>query len=175
MAPVNLTTLSNMPVASETLLSPDKKEMRFAVSPIMSTYLVAIVVGDFDFVEGKTADGGIHVRVYAPPDQKEEGRFALGVATRSLDFYAGYFGVQYPLPKMDLIAISDFAAGAMENWGLVTFKERALLVHPTETSAEVRQSTAHVVAHELAHQVGRLAACAAADRLTDLLLSGSGI
>ena len=82
----------------------------------MSTYLLAFVVGEFDYVEGTDSDGVI-IRVYTPCGKKEQGIFALEVAQRALPFYKDYFSIKYPLPKMDLIAIQDFAAGAMENWG----------------------------------------------------------
>ena len=175
VAPKNLTTLSNMPVASETEVSPDKKEVRFAVTPVMSTYLVALIVGDYDYLESKTEDGGILVRVYAPPAKKDQGRFALEVATKSLTYYAKYFNIKYPLPKMDMIAISDFAAGAMENWGLVTYRESAILVDPSNTAAGVKQWVALVVAHELAHQVRETSARVGRLTDTDILASGSGI
>ncbi|XP_075924071.1 puromycin-sensitive aminopeptidase-like [Petromyzon marinus] len=123
----------------------------FARSPIMSTYLVAFVVGEFDFVEAQSSDG-VLVRVYAPLGKAEHGRFALQVATKTLPFYKDYFDVPYPLPKIDLIAVADFATGAMENWGLVTYRELALLVDPKNSSAEAKQKVALVVGHELAHQ-----------------------
>ena len=84
----------------------------------MSTYLLAFVVGEFDYVEGTDSDG-ILIRVYTPSGKKEQGLFALEVAQKALPFYKDYFSIKYPLPKMDLIAIPDFAAGAMENWGYV--------------------------------------------------------
>lgn len=92
--------------------------VRFDTTPIMSTYLVAVVVGEYDYVEGKSNDG-VLVRVYTPLGKKEQGLFALNVATKVLPYYKEYFNIAYPLPKMDLIAIADFSAGAMENWGLV--------------------------------------------------------
>lgn len=90
--------------------------IKFQKSKIMSTYLVAVVVGEFDYLEDKTIDGTV-VRVYTPKNKQEQGRFALEVATKVLPYYNKYFGISYPLPKMDLIAIADFSAGAMENWG----------------------------------------------------------
>lgn len=117
----------------------------------MSTYLVAVVVGEFDYVEDKTPDG-VLVRVYTPQTKKDQGLFALQAATKVLPYYNEYFGISYPLPKMDLIAIADFSAGAMENWGLVTYRETCLLVDPQNTSAVQKQWIALVVAHELAHQ-----------------------
>ena len=117
----------------------------------MSTYLLAFVVGEFDYVETETAEG-VTVRVYTPVGRREQGRFALDVAARTLSFFHDYFGIAYPLPKMDLLAIPDFAAGAMENWGAVTYRETAILVDPEESSAGTRQRVAIIVAHELAHQ-----------------------
>lgn len=117
----------------------------------MSTYLVAVVVGEFDYVEDKTSDG-VLVRVYTPKTKKEQGQFALDVATKVLPYYFNYFGISYPLPKMDLIAIADFSSGAMENWGLVTYRETCLLVDPENTSTARKQWIALVVGHELAHQ-----------------------
>ncbi|KAH7980868.1 hypothetical protein HPB49_019741 [Dermacentor silvarum] len=91
----------------------------FATTPKMSTYLVAFVLGEYDYVEG-TSDDGVLVRIYTPKGKSEQGNYALEVATRALPYYKNYFGIAYPLPKMDLIAVPDLAAAAMENWGLVT-------------------------------------------------------
>ncbi|TRY90685.1 hypothetical protein DNTS_002891 [Danionella cerebrum] len=126
-------------------------EVKFGTTPIMSTYLVAFVIGEYDFVESQSSDG-VTVRVYTPLGKAEQGRFALEVATKTLPFYKEYFSVPYPLPKIDLIAIADFAAGAMENWGLVTYRETALLIDPKNSCASSRQWVALVVGHELAHQ-----------------------
>lgn len=126
------------------------KVVKFATTPIMSTYLVAIVVGEFEFIEGKTSEG-LQVRVFTPVGKTEQGVFALDVATKAVPFYSGYFGIPYPLPKLDLIAIADFSAGAMENWGLVTYRESCLLVDPQNTSSLRKQWIGLVVAHEIAH------------------------
>jgi puromycin-sensitive aminopeptidase len=107
--------LSNMPVIKEEKLENNLKLLKFDRSPIMSTYLVAVVVGEYDYVEGKS-DDGVMVRVYTPVGKKEQGLFALEVTIKVLPYYKDYFQIAYPLPKMDLIAISDFSAGAMENW-----------------------------------------------------------
>ncbi len=85
----------------------------------MSTYLLAWIVGEFDYNETTSADG-VLCRVYTPPGKKEQGLFALDVTAKVLPYYKNYFGIAYPLPKLDLIAIADFSSGAMENWGLVT-------------------------------------------------------
>ena len=110
----------------------------------MSTYLLAFIVGEFDYVEGRDANG-VLIRVYTPMTKSEQGHFALEVAQKTLPFYSNYFKVNYPLPKLDLIAIPDFSAGAMENWGLVTYRERLLLVDPKDTSLQSKQMVALVV------------------------------
>ncbi|KAL6422387.1 hypothetical protein ACFW04_010611 [Cataglyphis niger] len=148
--PTGLTALSNMPVKSK-VTNSEHEIVAFERTPIMSTYLVAVVVGEFDYIEDKSSDG-VLVRVYVPKSKKEQGQFALEVATKVLPYYKTYFGIAYPLPKIDLIAIADFSSGAMENWGLVTYRETCLLVDPQNTSAVRKQWIALVVAHELAHQ-----------------------
>lgn len=149
--PQNKTALSNMPVISDTIEENGDRLLKFQKTPIMSTYLVAVVVGDFDYVEDKDSDG-VLIRVYTPIGKSEQGKFALEVAKCALPYYKDYFQVAYPLPKMDLIAIADFSSGAMENWGLVTYRESCLLVDPDNTSAVRKQWIALVVGHELAHQ-----------------------
>lgn len=153
IVPKDRTALSNMPVISDTIAASDAslRTVTFDTTPIMSTYLVAVVVGEYDYVEDTSSDG-VTVRVYTPVGKKEQGRFALDVATKVLPYYNDYFNIAYPLPKMDLIAISDFSAGAMENWGLVTYRETYLLVDPENTSLIRKQSIALTVGHEIAHQ-----------------------
>ncbi|XP_051165800.1 puromycin-sensitive aminopeptidase [Leptopilina boulardi] len=148
---IGLTALSNMPIKSRTNINSSLEKLEFETTPKMSTYLVAVVIGEFDYVENKTSDGVV-VRVYTPIGKKEQGEFALEVATKVLPYYHNYFGISYPLPKMDLIAIADFSSGAMENWGLVTYRETCLLVDPQNTSTVRKQYIALVVGHELAHQ-----------------------
>lgn len=140
-----------MPVVSEENVDDNLRSVRFDRTPVMSTYLVAAVVGEYDYVEGKSKDG-VLVRVYTPVGKKEQGLFALGVATKVLPYYKEYFDIAYPLPKMDLVAIGDFSAGAMENWGLVTYRESFVLVDPENTSLIRKQSIALTVGHEIAHQ-----------------------
>jgi len=117
----------------------------------MSTYLVAFIVGEFEAVEATTPDG-ILVRVWTPMGKTKQGQFALDTSVKSITYYKEFFGVSYPLPKYDCIAIADFQMGAMENWGLVTFRETAVLVDPTNTSQKTKQWVAIVVTHEMAHQ-----------------------
>jgi puromycin-sensitive aminopeptidase len=153
VVPNDRVALSNMPVKSEKPLTGDEKwrEVTFERTPVMSTYLLAFIVGEYDHIESRDSDG-VLVRVFTPVGKKELGRFALDVAVKTLPFYKNYFNIAYPLPKMDLIAIADFAAGAMENWGLVTYRETALLVDTSQSSAISKQTVALVVGHELAHQ-----------------------
>ena len=127
------------------------KVVSFAPTPVMSTYLLAFVVGKFEHIE-KSTEKGVLVRVFVTPGKKEQAKFALDVAGKILDFYAEYFDISYPIPVLDLIAIPDFAAGAMENWGAVTYRETALLVDEEHSSTINKQWVAVVIAHELAHQ-----------------------
>ncbi|KAL0482094.1 puromycin-sensitive aminopeptidase [Acrasis kona] len=151
IAPKDRTALSNMDVTSETLTSNDKKLVKFSPSPIMSTYLLAFIIGDFDYVEQK-ASNDVLIRVYVPKGKKEQGTFGLDVAVKVLPLLEEYFGQKYPLTKLDLAAIPDFAAGAMENWGLITYRETALLIDPIQSSSHSKQWVALVVAHEISHQ-----------------------
>ncbi|MBI2196944.1 M1 family metallopeptidase [Candidatus Daviesbacteria bacterium] len=127
------------------------KVIEFAPTPKMSTYLLAFIVGEFESVEVQSAKGKV-IRVFTTPGKKEQARFALDVAGKCLDFYEQYFGISYPLPVLDLIAIPDFAAGAMENWGAVTYRESLLLIDEEASSTANKQWVALVIAHELAHQ-----------------------
>lgn len=122
------------------------KLIEFAPTPKMSTYLLAFIVGEFESIEGK------RVRVFTTPGKKNQAKFALDVAIKCLDFYEDYFKIPYPLPVMDLIAIPDFAAGAMENWGAITYRESTLLFDEEKSSTANKQWVALVIAHELAHQ-----------------------
>lgn len=144
------TIISNTPVRQQQTIN-NKLQTTFETTPKMSTYLLAFVYGELDFKEAKTTDG-VAVRTYATPDNVEFTDFALDVAVKCLEFYNDYFGIPYPLEKCDLIALPDFASGAMENWGCITFREQALLVDPANTSLSNKQYVAMVIAHELAHQ-----------------------
>jgi len=127
------------------------KTVRFAPTPLMSTYLLAFIVGDFEHVEKKSKDG-VLVRVFTTPGKKHQAQFALDCAAKTISFFNTYFDIPYPMPVVDLIAIPDFAAGAMENWGAITYRESALLVDPEHSSTMNKQWVALVIAHELAHQ-----------------------
>lgn len=116
-APKDRVLLSNMPAikVSNSPLNYSLQVVKFDRTPLMSTYLVVVIVGEFDYVEGMAQDN-VPVRIYTPPGKQEQGRFALEVAIKALNFYNDYFGIKYPLPKCDLVAIPDFAVQAMENW-----------------------------------------------------------
>ena len=118
----------------------------------MSTYLLAFVICDFRKVTKVTPTNNISVSVIAAPGKIDQTNFALEAAVNLTDYYEQYFGVKYPLPKQDLIAIPDFGAGAMENWGLITYRETSLLFSPDKSSSKSQQWVGIVVAHELAHQ-----------------------
>ncbi|XP_071679332.1 aminopeptidase M1-B isoform X3 [Lolium perenne] len=148
--PSELVALSNMPVVKDTVHGP-LKTVYYEESPLMSTYLIAIVVGLFDYIESSTLEG-TKVRVYTQVGMTSQGKFALDVGVKSLNLYKDYFATPYPLPKLDMIAIPDFAAGAMENYGLITYRESALLYDEQLSSASNKQQVAITVAHELAHQ-----------------------
>lgn len=121
----------------------------------MSTYVMAFAIGEFDYVEhlapGVGGPAGILCRVYTPVGKKDRGSFALDVVVKSLQFYERYFGIPYPLPKMDLLGVTEFGSGAMENWGLVIFREQNLLMDDKQSSALTKQYVSIVVAHETAH------------------------
>jgi hypothetical protein len=123
----------------------------FDASVRMSTYLVAFVVCDFKTLSERTPDG-VHVRVIVPRDQYGRAEYALRTATGILAYFQRFFNVTYPLGKLDLVAVPDFAAGAMENWGLITFRTSMVLFDPNVSSTEAKEHVAIVIAHELAHQ-----------------------
>ncbi|PON95979.1 Peptidase M1, alanine aminopeptidase/leukotriene A4 hydrolase [Trema orientale] len=148
--PSDLVALSNMPVIDEKV-NGKIKTVSYQETPIMSTYLVAFVVGLLDYVEDHTSDG-VKVRVYCQVGKTDQGKFALHVAVKTLELYKEYFDVPYSLPKLDMVAIPDFAFGAMENYGLVTYRETALLYDDQHSAAANKQRVATVIAHELAHQ-----------------------
>ncbi|KAF1730923.1 Aminopeptidase 2, mitochondrial [Beauveria bassiana] len=151
----HLTCLSNMPVKFETLVqsrttSTTRKAVKFDTSPIMSTYLTAFIVGELHYVESNLFR--IPVRTYVTIDQNvEHGRHAADLGARTLELFEKEFGVDFPLPKMDQVAVLDFAEGAMENWGLITYRAVDLLIEANAGAGRKRRVT-DIVIHELAHQ-----------------------
>ena len=145
------TALSNGRILSDTPgPEPGKHTITYARTPKMSTYLVAMVVGDFVCRDG--AVERVILRVCSTPDKRDLTTYALEVAQHQLKFYNDYFGIPYVGDKLDLIAVPDFAAGAMENWGAIIFRDRLLLIDPDRSSVNVRKSVASIISHEIAHQ-----------------------
>ncbi|XP_037385949.1 endoplasmic reticulum aminopeptidase 2 isoform X1 [Talpa occidentalis] len=143
--------LSNMPKVKTIELEGGLLEDHFETTVKMSTYLVAYIVCDFNSVSG-TSSSGVKVSIYASPDKWDQTHYALEASLKLLDFYENYFDINYALPKLDLIAIPDFGSGAMENWGLITYRETSLLFDPKTSSASDKLWVTRVIAHELAHQ-----------------------
>lgn len=151
VVPRDKVAISNTVPVETTPVDGNRRAVRFAPTPRMSTYLLAFIVGDFEYVEKRSADG-VLVRVYTTPGKKHQAQFALECAAKTITFFNKYFAIPYPLPVLDMIAIPDFAAGAMENWGAITYRETALLVDAKNSSTMNKQWVALVVAHEIAHQ-----------------------
>ena len=146
-----ITVLGNMPVKYEEE-NGNSLTTTFEKTPRMSSYLLAFVIGELHKKSARTKSG-VEVNIWATPAQNENTLdFALDIATRSIDFYDEYFGVKYPLPKSDHVALPDFSSGAMENWGLITYRESCLLADPELTPESSRRFIATVIAHELSHQ-----------------------
>ncbi|MCL4374055.1 MAG: M1 family metallopeptidase [Candidatus Marsarchaeota archaeon] len=143
-----LDAISNMPV-SRIVHEGQKDRFIFGKTPRMSTYLVYLGVGKFEYLKG--ALGKLPIRVVTVPGKIGYAKLALSLTRKFVSFYEGYFGIKYPMPKLDMIAIPDFAAGAMENWGAITFREIAIL-GDENTSTAIMQNIANTIAHELAHQ-----------------------
>ncbi|KAF8960586.1 hypothetical protein BGZ46_001541 [Entomortierella lignicola] len=154
VVPSELEALSNMPIKEMSAVEPEQKTVYFEKTPIMSTYLVAFAVGDFEYIETTTTklENPIKCRVYTLPGLTEQGRFALEITPRILEYFTEIFGIAYPLPKLDHIAVPDFDAGAMENWGLITYRTTALLYDERSSDTADKEEVAYTVAHELAHQ-----------------------
>jgi aminopeptidase N len=148
---LGISVLGNMPIDWQRE-EDGKLVTAFTRSPRMSSYLVAWVAGELH-KKSATTQSGVEVNIWATPAQSPESLdFALETATRTIDFFDEYFDTPYPLPKSDHVALPDFSSGAMENWGLITYREVALLADPKTTGISTRQYVATVIAHELSHQ-----------------------
>ena len=141
--------ISNYKVVSDMPGPGDKHTVKFATTAKMSSYLAALVVGNFEYIEGSV--DGIPIRVYSTPGKKEMGKFALDAAEYIVGYYDKYFGIKYPYGKLDLIGLPDFSAGAMENVGCITFREVILLIDEKQGSIDLKKTIASVTAHEIAH------------------------
>src|SRR4029077_172390 len=175
VVPENWLAVSNMPIESETrvnrrdeppgplplrpsnsapsdpgLPGPSRlKQVRFAMTPPMSSYLNVFVAGELDFIETNAA--GTQIRVITTEGKSEFGRYALESTAKILEYYNDYFGTPYPLPKLDQIALPGGFGGAMENWGGITYYESVLLFDPAKSSDNTKQNIFEVIAHEVAH------------------------
>ncbi|WP_348269907.1 M1 family metallopeptidase [Edaphobacter paludis] len=144
------TVISNTNIVSDTP-APDKRHtIKFATTPRMSTYLVAFLVGDFQCSKGSS--DGVPIRACATPDKVKLTQYAVKSAEYILHYYDTYFGIKYPMPKLDMVALPDFEAGAMENFGCITYRETDLLIDSKTASIPEKKNVAAVVAHEMAHQ-----------------------
>jgi len=148
-APKGLTVVSNMPQV-ERVEQPGADLHRFATTPSMPTYLVAVAVGRFDVLSGEAA--GVPLRILSAPGKREHSRYALEVTQQVLPMFTEYFGLPYALPKLDQLAVPSGRNGAMEDWGLISYAEAALLFDPARSGPETRQRVYTLVAHEVAHQ-----------------------
>lgn len=154
IAPKDLTALSNMPVKAQEPVSSTSTLVAtsFETTPKMSTYLLAFAIGEFQSKSTQTKRGttvSVWSTIAHPLDALE---FALDVAKKSIEFFEDYFGIDYPLSKADHIGLPDFTSGAMENWGLITYRERLLLAYPGEASQSIKEHIATVITHETSHQ-----------------------
>ncbi|MFZ0313096.1 MAG: M1 family aminopeptidase [Candidatus Korobacteraceae bacterium] len=144
------TAISNGEIVSDTPAAGDKHTIKFATSPKMSSYLVALTVGDWKCVSDHT--DGVKVSVCTVPGKENLAAFPLAASKAFLHYYDSYYGIKYPLPKLDNIAVPDFQAGAMENWGAIIYRETALLIDDKTASVNAKQGVAETIAHEMAHQ-----------------------
>ena len=151
VAPKEDAVISNTNVISDTA-GPVLGEhtVQFARTPKMSTYLMAFLIGDFKCIEGSS--DGVPIRACATPERVQYAQFALTSAEYILHYYDTYFGIKYPMPKLDMIGIPDFEAGAMENFGAITYRESDMLVDEKNAPVSAKAEVASVVAHEMAHQ-----------------------
>ncbi|HEX7631031.1 MAG TPA: M1 family aminopeptidase, partial [Lacunisphaera sp.] len=147
-----LMAVANMPVTRETALGNGWKEVAFARTPAMASYLVALYAGEFETVEGE--QDGVQLRIITTEGKRASAAYALDCTKQILHYYNEYFGTPYPLPKLDQVAVPNAFAtfGAMENWGCITYIDTALLFDPAVSSQENRERVFKVIAHEMAHQ-----------------------
>lgn len=147
----DIQVLGNTPIKTQKIID-GRLSTIFEPTPKMSSYLLAFVAGSLQRKTTKTKSG-VEVNVWATTAQPADSLdFALGVAKKSIEFFEDYFGIAYPLPKADHVACPDFSNGAMENWGLITYRERVLLAYPGETGQSMYEQIVLVIAHETSHQ-----------------------
>jgi aminopeptidase N len=152
VVPEKLMAVANMPIVREAPVAGGLKEVTFARTPVMASYLVALYAGEFEATEGE--QDGVKIRILTTEGKRASAAYALESAKRTLAYYNAYFGVRYPLPKLDLIGVPNaFSSfGAMENWGCITYVDTYLLFDPLTSSQATREHVFEVIAHEMAHQ-----------------------
>ncbi len=150
VVPQSFMAVSNTPITSESPMVGGLKYVAFRVTPPMASYLVVLCAGEFEAYTGQAA--GVKLRVLTTEGKKAQGAYAMGVMEKILPYYNTYFGVNYPLPKLDLIAVPGGFQGAMENWGGITYNENIILYDPKTSSEGTKQTIFNVVSHETAHQ-----------------------
>lgn len=154
--PEDQVALSNMPEKESKKSKDGFKVVSFQQAPIMSTYLYTWAFGDFEYVEDFTKrkynGKNIPVRVYTTRGLEHQAQYALDHAPQIIDYFSEIFDIDYPLPKSDLLAVHEFSHGAMEGWGLVTYRTTAVLFDEKTSDSRFKNRIAYVVAHELAHQ-----------------------
>jgi aminopeptidase N len=150
VVPAAHTAVSNMPIAAETPLADGLKEVRFAPTPSMASYLIAFFAGEMESLEDEV--DGVKLRVFTTPGRREEARYVLEATKKILPFYNEYFGIKYPLPKLDQLSFPSTGASGMENWGAILYNDAAFLYNPATSSQRTKEVVFEVVAHEIAHQ-----------------------
>jgi aminopeptidase N len=150
VVPQKHVAVSNMPIEREGAVGDERKEVVFAKTPSMVTYLVAFAAGDFE--ELRDEIDGVQLRIFTTEGKREQARYAMESTKKILPFYNEYFGTKYPLPKLDQLAFPSTGASGMENWGAIVYNDLALLYDPATSSNDTKQRVFKVVAHEIAHQ-----------------------
>lgn len=154
--PEDLVGLSNMPEKQTEKAESGLKVVHFEKTPVMSTYLLAWAIGDFEYVEAFTKrkynGKPLPVRVYTTRGLKEQGMLGLTRCVQVVDYFSAIFKLDYPLPKIDLLAVHEFSHSAMENWGLIVYRTTAILFDEEKSDPKYKNTITYVVAHEVAHQ-----------------------
>jgi aminopeptidase N len=152
VVPEHFIATSNMPALRETPLGDGRKEVVFDKSPLMSTYLLAYFGGEFEILS--TEHNGVTLRILTTAGKSQHGAYALEVTKQVLDYFTDYFGVPYPLPQLDQVAVPNAFSGfgAMENWGCISYMETLLLYDPATSSQDTKENVFNVIGHEVAHQ-----------------------
>ncbi len=150
IVPTNHTTVANMPVEKEEKLPGGLKRVSFAATPPMPSYLMVLASGEMEELRDEVA--GIQLGIFTTEGKREQARYAMEATKQIVAFFNDYFGIKYALPKLDQIAVQNFAWGAMENWGGIVYREDALLFDPKKSTPDTRERIFGIIAHEIAHQ-----------------------